>query len=272
MRFCKLEALGNDFVLIDAREIGDDNSMHTTTPGRAARIADRRHGIGCDQVLILHGDTDAVARVEIINADGTYAEQCGNGMRAIAAWIDSRGELQSPQSLDTPAGRVEIARSGESQYRADLPAPAAITPAELELPEPQLPAPAGAAHLLSMGNPHLVVEWPNPPGASTLADVVGHLQQQPAWRNRVNIGLAHVPGPGEIRLRVHERGAGATPACGSGAVAAAWALGTSRGSGPWQVHQPGGCLVIDLESVHGRVPTRVTTIGPARLVFQGNIA
>jgi len=263
MRFFKLEALGNDFVLVDNR----DGSQPVSTR-RAMALADRRRGVGCDQVLIMHAeDSEAVARIEIINADGSQAEQCGNGMRAIAAWLDSRGELNGPCALATPAGRVEVTGSERGRYRADLPAPVTITPAELDLPPPRLPDRAGRWHLLSLGNPHLVVESPDAPDEQALAALAGQLQSEPRWHNRVNIGLAHISAAGVIELRVHERGAGPTPACGSGAVAAACAVGNPGDGTSWQVHQPGGCLVIDLNPEHGRV----ATWGPARLVFEGNI-
>ncbi|MDT8449615.1 MAG: diaminopimelate epimerase [Wenzhouxiangellaceae bacterium] len=262
--FSKLEALGNDFVLIDARaapvELGSN---------RVRELADRRTGIGCDQLLVLEPADDACARVAIFNADGTPAEQCGNGMRAIAAWLDRAGELASGLKLTTPAGPVVLDRAEDGQYAAELPGPEPLTPEQLELAAPTLPGHACGWKLVSMGNPHLVVDWPDPPSAADLAAVVSQIENDRAWRNRVNIGLAHVDAGGHVLLRVHERGAGPTPACGSAACAAAVAVGPGRDdSTALAVIQPGGTIVVDLTAEGRRVRTR----GPARIVYDGRLA
>ncbi len=263
MQFAKLEALGNDFILVDCRS-------HAWLPDRRsiATLADRRHGIGFDQALLLRGgDRDAELTVRIFNSDGSEAEQCGNGMRAIAAWLDERGELGTGLQLQTPAGTVILSAAGAGMYAAELPGkrPPAADLAELELP--RIDAPGRLAGLVSVGNPHLIIEWPSPPTAADLAAVATRIGADRHWGNRVNIGLAssHEDGT-RIVLRVHERGAGPTPACGSGACAAALLFG--RTGMPVQVEQPGGDLVIDWQPDH----RRVCTLGPARLVFHGSTA
>jgi len=260
IRFTKLEALGNDFALIDARD-----GTPVLPPGAIERLADRHRGIGFDQMLILHpGESGSVARVEIVNADGSHAEQCGNGMRAIAAWLARRGELAASEVIDTRAGPVEISRADGERYRAVLPGPKTIAPEALGLPAPKLPIGISGWRLISMGNPHLVVWQDQPPGAAALAELVDALDRQADWSARVNIGLAQAEDE-EIQLRVHERGAGPTRACGSGACAAAAAMPRPGGHAV-SVRQPGGTLVIDLNAQRGRV----VTTGPARVVFEGH--
>jgi len=259
IRFSKLEALGNDFALIDARD-----GKPVPPQDSIQRLADRHSGIGFDQMLILHpAESGAAARVEIINADGSVAEQCGNGMRAIAAWLARRGELDAPVRLVTPAGAVEIDRADDNRYRAVLPGPKSSSPDALGLPSPKLPPGISDWRVISMGNPHLVAWQELPPSAVALAELVDALDRQTDWSARVNIGLAG-SSDGEIQLRVHERGVGPTRACGSGACAAAAAMPHPGGEAV-RVRQPGGTLVIDLDPERGRV----VTIGPARVVFEG---
>ena len=259
MQFSKLEALGNDFILIDAR-----TTRSLPDPHRLAKLADRRRGIGFDQALVLlKGSGEIDLRVRIFNADGSEAEQCGNGMRAIAAWLDRGGELHPQRRLECLAGMVEVSRGHGADYRAELPG---SRPLDAELSALQIPALEDGleyAGLLSIGNPHLVVRSAEPPDAQRLARLAERFAATRGWRDRVNIGLGRVEADGSIRLRVHERGAGPTLACGSGACAAALLLAPKPG--PVRVDQPGGSLVIDWWPDRARVETE----GPARLVFDG---
>lgn len=262
--FHKLQALGNDFVLIDARR-----RAAVFEAARVERLADRRTGIGFDQLLVLHPGRDGVAAtIEIFNADGSVAEQCGNGMRALAAWLDWTGELGSGTRVQTAAGDVALARAGGGEFSADLPGPGPLDPSALGLPLPALNASARDWQLVSLGNPHLIVRWPSEISTGALADLVSTVEQTPEWRQRVNIGLFHVESPDTIALRVHERGAGATQACGSAACAAAWALRQQHpGASPVSVRQPGGTLVVDLHASSGRA----LTTSPASVVFEGRL-
>lgn len=261
MKFAKLEALGNDFILVDARADAALPDLPTLV-----ELADRRRGIGFDQALVLQrSDCGADFAVRIFNADGSEAEQCGNGMRAIAAWLDGRGELGPELQLQTAAGMVTVAASGLGHYAAELPGarPPAADLEKLALPE--IGSPACPAQLVSVGNPHLIFLWPQCPTADDLAAVAERISADPRWCNRANIGLAaQAEGGARILLRVHERGAGPTLACGSGACAAALLFG--RPGAPVRVDQPGGSLVIDWQPDH----SRVRTLGPARLVFHGS--
>jgi diaminopimelate epimerase len=267
IEFFKLEALGNDFVLVDAR--APRSRASDLTPADARRLADRRRGIGCDQVLVLQPSANAGEfGVRIRNADGSEAEQCGNGMRALAAWLDRVGELGPGVVVETAAGDVGLGRSGRGEYTADLPGPVDVSADQLRLPPlPRLPW-SERASLVSMGNPHLIVLVDTEPDPELLARHVAELEREPSWRNAVNLGLCRARSPERVTLRVHERGAGPTPACGSAACAAAWSVGTRLAArSPLAVEQPGGSLVVDWR----RRPGRVLTAGPATVVFQGRI-
>lgn len=262
--FVKLEGLGNDFVLVDGRD-----RPFTASAAGARRWSDRHTGIGFDQLLILHPHPSAIARVEILNADGSSAEQCGNGMRAIAAWLHRRGELGDDAALATPAGPVELQRAAEGQFTAVLPGPREIEPASLGLSWPTLTGDEPRPALISMGNPHLVLITADEPGAGELARIVAEVERCEGWRNAANISLARIDDRVRVGLRVHERGAGPTAACGSAACAAAWiATDGGRRPDPVRVAQPGGTLVVDFNTSDGRV----RTTGPARVVFEGRIA
>jgi len=276
--FFKLQALGNDFVLIDARTStfspGKFGPRESGLPGDRMEVssiralANRRTGIGFDQLLVLRpGDTHALADIEIYNADGSSAEQCGNGMRAIAAWLERRGELADRTRVETPAGPVFLARSAEHGFTADLPGPEPLDAVTMGLAPRSLPADVLDWRMVSVGNPHLVVDWPERPTRNALAEFVTALERTD-WHGRVNIGLMHPASADTVDLRVHERGAGPTLACGSAACAAAWAMRTTRpDGGPVTVRQPGGTLVVDLDPSAGRV----TTSGSACVVFEGKI-
>lgn len=268
IEFFKLEALGNDFVLVDGRAPSRSRERRLT-PAEARRLADRRRGIGCDQLLVLHPPANAGAfAVRIRNADGSEAEQCGNGMRALAAWLHRSGDLGRGVVVETPAGDVELGRSERGEFTADLPGPADVTADQLHLPPlPRVPW-SNRAALVSMGNPHLIVLVDTDPDPDLLARHAAELEREPSWRNAVNLGLCHARSPERAVLRVHERGAGPTPACGSAACAAAWSVGRRLAAhSPLAVEQPGGTLVVDWR----RRPDRVLTAGPATVVFQGRI-
>lgn len=259
MQFAKLEALGNDFILIDAR-----GGSAQPDRRRLIELADRRRGIGFDQALLLEdGPGSDDLRVRIFNADGSEAEQCGNGMRAIAAWLDRRGELEPERRLECLAGQVRLTRGAGGRYRAELPGLKSLDPELQALKTPRLDADLDLVGMVSLGNPHLVIRTASRPDRQRLDRIAQRFADVPAWRNRVNIGLARLADQRSIELIVHERGAGPTLACGSGACAAALLLAPE--AGPVRVDQPGGSLVIDWRCDRARVATE----GPARLVFEG---
>jgi diaminopimelate epimerase len=270
LSFAKLEALANDFVLIDAR-----SRPFQADPLLVQRLADRRRGIGFDQLLILRqaSNANALCAVEIRNSDGSRAEQCGNGMRAIALWLHQTGAYSDLASLESDGGPVEIQYQSEAQITATLQAPdfePATWGGRVEQPQWQESI-NGRDHLafgVSMGNPHLVLEWLEAPSPQALLEAGQHFQTDPRLAFGANIGLAHVAARHHIDLAVHERGVGPTQACGSGACAAAVVLIMhDRVDSPVTVSQPGGELVI-----HWIGPGhRVRMTGPARHVFDGSI-
>lgn len=271
LTFAKLEALGNDFMLVDAR-----HQDFRADAGLVRLFGDRRRGVGFDQLLIVQRPRkgSSACRVAIFNSDGTSAEQCGNGMRAIALWLHRRGEMDGMATIETDAGPVEVAieRSGEITAGLAVPdfSPAACGITDCEAFPAELDA-GGHVHRLwgvSLGNPHLIVVLDQAPTRDETLRLGRMLGGHERLSAGANIGLAHVADRHRIVLRVFERGAGTTPACGSGACAAAAVL-IERGQvdSPVEVVQPGGSLVINWEGQG--TPVRMT--GPARQVFQGII-
>lgn len=268
IEFGKYEALGNDFVIIDARIADFDPS-----PDQVRRLGHRRLGIGFDQLLILRLGDDAAARIDIHNHDGSLAEQCGNGMRAVALYLQLHGEITETARLETQAGPVEIVFEGPDRISATLPPPAFDPP-------PDSPLAGGQKwhehrdgtdfelNYVDLGNPHLVIELAEPATHEWLVDVGREFSHHPALPQGANISLAQVLGFERISLSVYERGAGPTLACGSGACATAVSLMRRRRVGSSvSVDQPGGRLVIDWPG-EGR---GITMTGPARRVFTGTL-
>lgn len=213
-RFAKMHGAGNDFVILDGRTA----ALAPLTPRRVAALADRRRGIGCDQLISLEPARDGeAALMRIHNPDGSEAGACGNATRCVAALLAA--DAGGPILLRTVAGRLEAEAIGGGHVRVGMGRPGL---AWQDLP---LARPADTLHLplagdpagLSMGNPHATwfvddVDVAEHRGAAAETD--------PLFADRVNAGYAHVLAPDRIRLRVWERGAGLTLACGSGACAA----------------------------------------------------
>jgi len=269
-RFSKMHGAGNDFVLLDLRH-GDPPPQ----PVELARMADRRRGIGFDQLLTIEPPITpgALAAYRIWNADGSAAGQCGNGARCVASWLRRDGAMTAYRfRLDSPAGPVEAESLADGCVAVDLGCPR-FAPADVPLriddsgPEYRLLAPWGELRFgaVSMGNPHAVIEV----AELAATDVVGMarwLQSQAVFPEGVNVGFAEVRADDRIALRVYERGAGETLACGSGACAAVVVLARAGRVGrSVQVELPGGDLRIDWPD--DDAPLRMT--GPAAFVFDG---
>ena len=270
LAFSKLEALGNDFVLVDAR-----SAPWHPAGAWIRQLGDRRRGIGFDQLLVLEPSPQprtTRCRVAIYNQDGSSAEQCGNGMRAVACWLARRGELEPGTAVLTDAGPVELAASPDQQFSACLPPPSfdaeavghtGPTPWEREYASERQQLIA-----VSMGNPHLVIFDTIGPASDRLIEL-GHRYSPPGfWPDGANVNLARITGRRSVELAVFERGVGPTPACGSGACAtAAAAIRLGLADAPLTIHQPGGALVIDWHAE----ARGITMTGPARLVFDGHL-
>ncbi|MDQ2069851.1 diaminopimelate epimerase [Natronospira bacteriovora] len=270
--FVKMQGLGNDFVVFDAV----DEPLHLE-PAQVRRLADRRFGIGCDQLLLLEAprDGDSDFHYRVFNADGGEVSQCGNGARCVARLaVDSGRIAPGPVRLATRDGLMvaEVAAGGDIRVNMgvprfspkDLPArfPDARNPVSLPLAEGSLDL-----HLVSMGNPHAVIRVENVDEA--LVETLGRaLETHPAFPERVNVGFLEVLDTAHARLRVWERGAGETLACGSGACAAMAAGRRAGWFGPEvKMGLQGGNLVISFESDGGPLWMQ----GPAEYVFRGSI-
>jgi diaminopimelate epimerase len=270
--FVKMQGLGNDFVLIDATRLPVDLDAR-----RIRRLADRRYGIGFDQLLLLEPATrpHALARYRIFNADGLEAEHCGNGIRCVARYLRDAGRVNgAPIALELGGGIAEVYPAENDEFRADMGVPR-FDPGDIPL---AVAARAdryrlridGAEHefaALSMGNPHAVLRCADVDSAPVAA-LGPRIETHALFPARVNVGFMQVVDAHRIRLRVFERGVGETPACGTGACAAAVA-GIQAGelATPVTVVLRGGALRIDWRGEG----TAVWMTGPAERVFEGEI-
>jgi len=244
---------------------------------KARILADRHTGVGCDQLLVLHpaDSPQHLLRFEVWNADGSRAEQCGNGVRCIGLYVLTRGETPDGEfSIEGPVAPVHLADAGGGQIRVNMGAPD-FRPEAVPV---ALPPVGQGYHLsvngqeyeigaVSMGNPHALLEVPDIQNAPLKA--LGPLvSEHEGFPKGCNAGFAQVIHRGEIHLRVHERGSGETRACGSGACAAA-AILMRNGSLDTQVlvKQVGGDLIIDWTGESQ--PIMMT--GPATHVYEGNL-
>jgi len=271
-QFTKMHGLGNDFVVFDAV-----TQPLVLSPGQVRKLADRRFGVGCDQVLVVEParrpDTDFYYR--IFNADGGEVEQCGNGARCFARFVRERGlSTKNKIAVDTQAGIIypEIQADGMVTVNMGIP----------RLEPRDVPFEAGTRQLiydldvggtlvpvtvLSMGNPHavqVVADVERAPVAAQGAQI----EQHPRFPKRVNAGFMQIVDRGQVQVRVWERGAGETLACGTGACAAVVA-GRLRGllDENVAVRVRGGTLQISWRG-EGE-PVMMT--GAAVTVFEGEV-
>lgn len=273
MRFSKMHGAGNDFVVLDLRD-----GTPAPAPALCARIADRHFGVGCDQILTIEtaSTAEAVAAYRIWNADGSPAGQCGNGARCVAAWLvrDGVAPADADFAIESPAGRHAVAHDGQSGFVVDM-GPPRFDPACIPLLgfeesiEYALPLAGETLHFgaVSMGNPHAVIEVEDAAHADVLR-IGPAVQAHAAFPDSANVGFAQVLSPTHIRLRVFERGAGETLACGSGACAAVAVLarrGRVVADAKVAVDLPGGRLQIRHDPLRGTLLMG----GPAVFVFEG---
>ena len=270
--FTKMHGAGNDFVVLD----GVRRPLRLTAE-QIRRIADRRLGVGCDQVLLIERPTraDADFRYRIFNSDGGEVEQCGNGARCFARFVrDQRLTDKDEIRAETlagvivprlePDGRVSVNMGAPRFEPAEIPFTA---PARAEVYDLELDGTVAQVSVLSMGNPHAVQIVPDVDRAP-VATQGPLIERHPRFPRRVNAGYMQIVDRAHIRLRVYERGAGETPACGTGACAAVVA-GRQRGllDVSVEVSLPGGVLQVTWDGP-GR-PVWLT--GPAVTVFEGSM-
>ncbi len=257
--FIKMHGLGNDFVVLDAREA----ALPAMTAQAARAIADRRTGIGCDQVIVLEPSEAHDFRARFFNSDGSEVGACGNGSRAVAllhgapAVIETDGGLLALEPLDGGA-RVDL---GEPRFDWDaIPLAYPMDTGSMPVAWDDLAAPMA----VNVGNPHVIffVDDSDAVPLETLGQVIEH---DPLFPERVNVNVASLAGPDHLRLRVWERGAGLTCACGTGACATAVAA-IRRGlvQSPVTVTLPGGDLVIAWQP-----GGTIVMSGPATVAFRG---
>jgi len=272
LKFTKMHGLGNDFVVIDLV-----TQRCTLRASHIRKLADRRRGVGCDQVLVVEppGNPDVDFRYTIYNADGREVEQCGNGARCFARFVRERQlTTRHKISVETCNGRLELRVRKDKQVEVNMGAPV-LSPAQIPFNAQaqatsyplQIDGEVLEIGALSMGNPHavtLVDDVDSAPVArlGPLVENHGDFPQQ------VNAGFMQIVSRSEIRLRVHERGVGETQACGSGACAAVVA-GRLQGllDERVKVQLTGGTLEISWAGESH--PVMMT--GPATTVFEGSI-
>lgn len=264
--FIKMHGLGNDFIVIDDLGVSQGQSTFLTAD-IAVKICDRRFGIGADQILWLREphDSSADARMEILNSDGSIAEMCGNGIRAVALYVDQKMKSRRKDSyrIETLAGMKTVVVEG-GRVIVDMGPPVLGVGAgeEIEIKGQRL-----RFFEVSMGNPHAVIfvdEFSTYP-----VDEFGPcIETHPRFPKRTNVEFVRIVGKSAIEVQVWERGAGLTLACGTGACASAVAsLATGRVSGEVQVELPGGALQITWKGPGQSVMMK----GPAVEVFRGEI-
>lgn len=272
LRFTKMHGLGNDFVVIDA--VSQSASI---TPEIARRLGDRRFGVGCDQILVVEppSQPDVDFRYRIFNQDGSEVEQCGNGARCFAKFVrDRRLTGKNTLRVETASGIIELHVQGDHQVRVNMGVPI-LEPKDIpfiaETVQPRYNLEVEGKTLtigaVSMGNPHAVLQVDATVTApvETLGPAIENHERFP---QRVNAGFMQVISRHEINLRVYERGAGETLACGTGACAAVVAgLLQDLLDSPVTVNLPGGSLAI--EWAGDDQPVIMT--GPATTVFHGRI-
>ncbi|MDP6705222.1 MAG: diaminopimelate epimerase [Alphaproteobacteria bacterium] len=268
-----MHGIGNDFVVLDARA-----RPITIDAGAARAIADRRTGVGCDQLIVVEPSEAADVFMRIRNSDGGEVEACGNGARCVASLVlaeTGRDEI----TIETLAGILPARRVARDRYSVGMGVPGfdwhqvplasemdtlhldlAIDPAS----RPVLADPVA----LSIGNPHAVF-FVDDVAAVDIATVGPMLEHHPLFPERANIGIAQVLAPDRLRLRVWERGAGLTQACGSGACAAAVAAARRDYTGRRStIELDGGELGIHWRESDGQV----LMTGPVATAFEGALS
>jgi diaminopimelate epimerase len=281
VRFAKYHGLGNDFIVVDLRDARGEDAAAVQEPAVVRALCDRQFGIGADGVLAILPAHTAVARMRVLNADGSEAEMCGNGIRCVAVELHERGGVGEREiAIETGAGRlvceladahVTVSMGAPRLLRGEIPMTGPAGQRCIEQPLAIAGQPTHAFTGVSMGNPHAVSFVDARDDAMRLATSLGPIVEHHAWfPQRTNVEFAHVRSPREIDLVVWERGVGITLACGTGACATAVAAlltGRIEEGPPVMVNLPGGQLQIRVLPELANV--RMT--GPAVRVFDGEL-
>jgi len=289
LRFTKMQGAGNDFVVIDATR-----SPLALSAAQARRLGDRRFGVGADQILIVEAAPSPAVdfRYRIFNSSGEEVEHCGNGARCFLRFVRAKGlTTQRVVRVQTMNRVLELREGDDGRVSVDMGAPEfaleqvpfdasglAVPAHDAAGPSPDfrlwpLALPEGGVvdvAVLSMGNPH-AVQRVDDVDTAPVATVGPQVERHARFARRVNAGFLQVVSRSQVRLRVFERGAGETLACGTGACAAVVA-GIRLG---WldarvDVQTRGGCLTIEWAGAQ-RLDAPVRLTGPAEFVFEGEI-
>jgi diaminopimelate epimerase len=276
LQFSKYQGLGNDFLMVDGRTSAAGDDSLGLTPERIRRLCDRRFGLGADGlILALPPQADGELRMRIFNADGSEPEMCGNGIRCLARFLaDSDGDAAGRRwQVETLAGRIVPELQEDGTVRVDMGAPllapeavpTTLASGEAGIPQGQLEV-AGqllAVGAAGMGNPHVVVPVEDL-AAVDLERLGAALEVHPSFPARTNVHFVQVLAPDHLQMRVWERGAGPTLACGTGACATlvvCHRLGLAERRA--RLDLPGGPLWIDWD----QASDHVFMTGPAEAVF-----
>ena len=278
LHFTKMHGAGNDFVVLDALR-----GPLALTPAQVQRLADRRHGVGADQVLVVEPSrTPGIDfRYRIYNSSGEEVEHCGNGARCFVRYVHDHGLSDKTEiKVETVNNVLELRLGADGRVTVDMNRPVfehARIPFDAGGLVPRReggfelwPLEGVEIAVLSMGNPHAVTRVADVDTAP-VATLGPRIETHPRFARHVNAGFMQVLQRGAIRLRVHERGAGETLACGTGACAAVVA-GIRLG---WldrrvEVHMRGGTLLVEWPAAEG-TDRNVLMTGPAETVFEGEI-
>ena len=278
LQFSKYQGLGNDFLMLDGRGASSTDASYGLTPDRIQRLCDRRFGVGADGVILaLPPRQGGELRMRIFNADGTEPEMCGNGMRCLARFLaDSDGDHPGRQwQIETLAGRIVPELRQDGSIRVDMGAPF-LDPEAIPTTLPcgdnglaqgnlEVAGSSFAVGAAGMGNPHVVIPVDDVE-AVDLDRYGAAFEVHPAFPARTNVHFVQVISRTHLMMRVWERGAGPTLACGTGACATlvvAHLLGLAERCA--RLDLPGGPLEIDWDGASGHV----FMSGPAMAVFDG---
>ena len=272
--FLKMHGLGNDFIIFDWRDAEPAESGPAQIGATAARVlADRRLGIGCDQILVIRDSATADIRMDILNHDGSPSGACGNGTRCVADHVmqqTGRDDL----SIETDGGILHASLADGGEITVDM-GPVATgwraVPLAHEVDTLHVPlgvAGLGEAVCHSLGNPHAVV-FVDDAEVVDLARLGPLVEHAPLFPDRVNLSVVSQRGDGAFRMRVWERGVGITMACGSGACAVGVAI-VRRALGPRlnRIVMDGGAVQIDWDAANHHV----TMTGPVSYVCHGTLS
>lgn len=272
IEFTKMQSLGNDFVVID----GVRQSL-ALTPEQARRLADRHHGVGCDQILVVEppGSPGFDFRYRIYNHDGGEVEQCGNGARCFARFVRDKGLTDKTEiKVVTSAGPMQLNVEPDQSVNVNMGVPE-FEPARIPFDAPsrkptyvlEVDGREIEISALAIGNPH-AVQIVDDVATASVTEQGPLIERHPRFPRRVNAGFMQVVDRARIRLRVYERGVGETLACGSGACAAVVAgIELGKLDNRVQVQVQGGVLLVSWQG-EGRP---VWMNGPADTIFEGRI-